>query len=73
MSTKTQTEKNLELMEKLTKLLLAHPEIDDKLPKDAPLVIISAEDKALNEINDKPNSWTSGRRKTRCQGSRNKK
>ena len=40
-------------MEKLTKFLLSHPEIDDKLPKDASLVIISAEDTALNEINDK--------------------
>ena len=53
MSTKTQAEKNLQLMEKLTKFLLSHPEIDDKLPKDASLVIISAEDTALNEINDK--------------------
>jgi hypothetical protein len=53
MDKKTQAEKNLELMEKLTKFLLSHPEIDNKLPKDASLVIISAEDTALNEINDK--------------------
>jgi hypothetical protein len=53
MDKKTQAEKNLQLMEKLTKFLLSHPEIDDKLPKDVSLVIISAEDKALNEINDK--------------------
>jgi hypothetical protein len=53
MDKKTQAEKNLQLMEKLTKFLLSHPEIDDKLPKDASLVIISAEDTALNEINDK--------------------
>jgi hypothetical protein len=53
MSTKTQAEKNLELMEKLTKFLLSHPEIDHKLPADASLVILSAEDKTLNEINDK--------------------
>ena len=53
MSIKTQAEKNLELMEKLTKFLLSHPEIDHKLPADASLVILSAEDKTLNEINDK--------------------
>ena len=53
MSTKIQAEKNLELMEKLTKFLLSHPEIDHKLPADASLVILSAEDKNLNEINDK--------------------
>jgi hypothetical protein len=53
MDKKTQAEKNLQLMEKLTKFLLSHPEIDDTLPKDASLVIISAEDTALNEINDK--------------------
>jgi Family of unknown function (DUF5647) len=38
---------------KLTKFLLSHPEIDDKLPKDASLIILSAEDKNLNEVNDK--------------------
>ena len=53
MDKKTQAEKNLELMEKLTKFLLTHPEIDHKLPADASLVILSAEDTALNEINDK--------------------
>ena len=53
MNKKTQAEKNLELMEKLTKFLLSHPEIDHKLPADASLVILSAEDKTLNEINDK--------------------
>ena len=53
MDKKTQAEKNLELMEKLTKFLLSHPEIDHKLPADASLVILSAEDKTLNEINDK--------------------
>ena len=53
MDKKTQAQKNLELMEKLTKFLLSHPEIDHKLPADASLVIISAEDKNLNEINDK--------------------
>jgi uncharacterized protein DUF5647 len=40
-------------MEKLTKFLLSHPEIDDTLPKDASLVILSAEDKNLNAVNDK--------------------
>jgi hypothetical protein len=53
MNNKTQAEKNLELMEKLTKFLLSHPEIDDELPKDASLVILSAEDTALNDVNDK--------------------
>jgi uncharacterized protein DUF5647 len=53
MDKKTQAEKNLELMEKLTKFLLSHPEIDDTLPKDASLVILSAEDTALNDVNDK--------------------
>jgi hypothetical protein len=53
MDKKTQAEKNLELMEKLTKFLLSHPEIDDTLPKDASLVILSAEDKNLNAVNDK--------------------
>ena len=53
MNKKTQAEKNLELMEKLTKFLLSHPEIDKKLPADASFVIISAEDKALNEVNDR--------------------
>jgi uncharacterized protein DUF5647 len=53
MDKKTQAEKNLELMEKLTKFLLSHPEIDDTLPKDAFLVILSAEDKNLNAVNDK--------------------
>jgi hypothetical protein len=53
MDRKIQAEKNLELMEKLTKFLLSHPEIDKKLPSDASLVILSAEDKALNDINDK--------------------
>jgi hypothetical protein len=53
MDRKTQAEKNLELMEKLTKFLLSHPEIDRKLPPDASLVILSAEDTALNDVNDK--------------------
>ena len=53
MDRKTQAEKNLELMEKLTKFLLSHPEIDKKLPSDASLVILSAEDKNLNAVNDK--------------------
>jgi uncharacterized protein DUF5647 len=53
MDRKTQAEKNLELMEKLTKFLLSHPEIDGKLPADASLVILSAEDTALNDVNDK--------------------
>jgi hypothetical protein len=53
MDKKTQAEKNLQLMEKLTKFLLSHPEIDDTLPKDASLVILSAEDKNLNAVNDK--------------------
>jgi len=53
MDKKTQAEKNLELMEKLTKFLLSHPEIDDTLPKNASLVILSAEDTALNDVNDK--------------------
>jgi len=53
MDRKTQAEKNLELMEKLTKFLLSHPEIDRKLPADASLVILSAEDTALNDVNDK--------------------
>jgi hypothetical protein len=53
MDKKTQTEKNLQLMEKLTKFLLSHPEIDKQLPVDASLVILSAEDKTLNEVNDK--------------------
>jgi hypothetical protein len=53
MDKKIQAEKNLELMEKLTKFLLSHPEIDDTLPKDASLVILSAEDKNLNAVNDK--------------------
>jgi hypothetical protein len=53
MNKKTQTEKNLQLMEKLTKFLMNHPEIDKKLPTDAPLVILSAGDKNLNGVNDK--------------------
>jgi hypothetical protein len=53
MDRKTQAEKNLELMDKLTKFLLSHPEIDRKLPADASLVILSAEDTALNDVNDK--------------------
>ena len=53
MDKKIQAEKNLELMEKLTKFLLSHPEIDKKLPADASLVILSAEDKNLNAVNDK--------------------
>jgi Family of unknown function (DUF5647) len=53
MDKKTQAEKNLQLMEKLTKFLLSHPEIDKQLPADASRVILSAEDKTLNEINDK--------------------
>lgn len=53
MNKKTQAEKNLELMEKLTKFLLSHPEIDKKLPVDASLVILSAENKTLNDVNDK--------------------
>ncbi len=53
MDKKTQAEKNLQLMEKLTKFLLSHPEIDKQLPVDASLVILSAEDKNLNEVNDK--------------------
>src|SRR5659263_659421 len=53
MDKKTQAEKNLQLMEKLTKFLLSHPEIDKQLPVDASLVILSAEDKTLNEVNDK--------------------
>ena len=53
MGRKTQAEKNLELMDKLPKFLLSHPEIDDTLPKDASLVILSAEDTALNGVNDK--------------------
>ena len=53
MNKKAQAEKNLELMEKLTKFLLSHPEIDRKLPADASLVILSAEDTALNDVNDK--------------------
>ena len=53
MNTNTQAEKNLALMEKLTKYLLSHPEVDHTLPDDASLVILSAEDDALNEVNDK--------------------
>ena len=53
MDRKTQAEKNLQLMGKLTKFLLSHPEIDRKLPNDASLVILSAEDTALNDVNDK--------------------
>jgi hypothetical protein len=53
MNTKTQAEKNLQLMEKLTEFLLNHPEVDKQLPADASLVIILAEDKTLNEVNDK--------------------
>ena len=37
----------------ITKFLLSHPEIDRKLPADASLVILSAEDTALNDVNDK--------------------
>lgn len=53
MKKKMQAEKNLELMEKLTEFLLSHPDIDHKLPNDASLVILSADDKALNDVNDK--------------------
>ena len=37
----------------ITKFLLSHPEIDRKLPADASLVILSAEDTALNDVYDK--------------------
>jgi hypothetical protein len=53
MNKKAQAEKNLELMEKLTKFLFAHPDIDHTLPADASIVILSAEDKALNDVNDR--------------------
>jgi hypothetical protein len=53
MNTKTQAEKNLQLMEKLTEFLLSHPEVDKQLPSDASFIILSAEDKTLNEVNDK--------------------
>jgi Family of unknown function (DUF5647) len=53
MDKKTQAEKNLALMEKLTKYLFSHPEVDHTLPDDASLVILSAGDEALNEVNDK--------------------
>jgi hypothetical protein len=69
MNKKTQAEKNLELMEKLTKFLLSHPEIDKKLPTDASLIILSAEDKALNDVNDKliPGLLEEGKHVVRAQ------
>jgi Family of unknown function (DUF5647) len=53
MNTKIQAEKNLQLMEKLTEFLLTHPEVDKQLPRDASFIILSAEDKNLNDVNDK--------------------
>jgi hypothetical protein len=53
MSTKTQAEKNLKLSEKLADFLVSHPEVSKKLPNDASFVTFSAEDKNLNEVNNK--------------------
>ncbi len=51
MSTKTQTEKNLKLSEKLANFIVSHPEITSKLPDNASFVFFSAKDKSLNEVN----------------------
>ncbi len=53
MSTKTQTEKNLKLSEKLADFLVSHPEVSKTLPDDASFVTFSAEDSQLNETNEK--------------------
>lgn len=52
MSTKTQTEKNLKLSEKLADFLVSHPEVSKNLPDDASFVTFSAEDTQLNETNE---------------------
>jgi hypothetical protein len=52
MNTKTQTEKNLKLSEKLADFLVSHPEVSKALPDDASFVTFSAEDTQLNETND---------------------
>jgi hypothetical protein len=75
MSTKTQTEKNLKLSEKLADFLVSHPEVSKKLPDDASFVTFSAEDTNLNEVNKKliKELLEEGKRVVKAQETNNEK